>query len=281
MVQCPRCGLQVTELHSVDPDLMMKAQAIGESLPPQICVGCISDLKKTIAESSGGVLLAQERAREQHRMQLWKGRVNLIKKARQAMGMKSFSDAAVAYEKYLRILAIVFDLKKGDKLTPQLFKESARTTELTVVTSVYWDLVRIYDTHEKYAERQMEAAKQLAIFIRFTPIYPDIMKKAESFARIARNGNTIKQFMKMAAEQRPRCFIATSAFETPLAYEVQYLRYFRDSYLKKKPWGRQFVRLYYRHSPRIACFLDKQTWLKPAFRAGLRLMIKCVSKFLI
>ncbi|HEX7674588.1 MAG TPA: CFI-box-CTERM domain-containing protein [Bdellovibrio sp.] len=277
MIQCPRCGIQVTELHPVDPDLVEKLQAAGESnLPPQVCAGCISDLRRTVATSSGGVLMAQERAREQHRLTLWKSRVQLIKKARMCMNSKLYSEAAIAYEKYLKILDIVFEVKKGDRLRPEAFKESARTTELTVVASVYWDLMRIYDTHEKYQDRMLNAAKQLAIFIQFTPIYPDIIKKAESFVRSANNPGVVKQFLKMSDKERPRCFIATSAFG-PQALEVQELRVFRDFTLKSSVAGRKFIYAYYKISPSIACLLDKQPWLKPAVRAALRLLIKCVS----
>lgn len=277
MIQCPRCGIQVTELHPVDPDLVEKLQAAGESnLPPQVCAGCISDLRRTVATSSGGVLMAQERAREQHRLTLWKSRVQLIKKARMCMNSKLYSEAAIAYEKYLKILDIVFEVKKGDRLRPEAFKESARTTELTVVASVYWDLMRIYDTHEKYQDRMLNAAKQLAIFIQFTPIYPDIIKKAESFVRSANNPGVVKQFLKMSDKERPRCFIATSAFG-PQALEVQELRVFRDFTLKSSVVGRKFIYAYYKISPSIACLLDKQPWLKPAVRAALRLLIKCVS----
>jgi hypothetical protein len=278
MIQCPRCGIQVTELHPLDADSISKLQAGGEgNVPPQVCAGCLSDLKRTLATSSGGVLMAQERAKEQHRLQLWKSRVQLIKKARMCMGQKLYSEAAISYEKYLKILDIVFEVKKGDRLKPEAFKDSARTTELTVVASVYWDLMRIYDTHEKYQERMQNASKQLAMFIQFTPIYPDIIRKAESFVRTANHPNIVKQFLKMSDKERPRCFIATSAFESPAAIEVQELRWFRDRVLKQNPWGRRFVRLYYKHSPRIACLLDKQAWLKPAVRAVLRLLIKCVS----
>jgi hypothetical protein len=278
MIQCPRCGIQVTELHGVDPELIPKLQAAGEAnIPPQVCAGCISDLKRTVASSSGGVLMAQERAKEQHRLTLWKSRVQLIKKARMCMNQKLYSEAAVAYEKYLKILDIVFDVKKGDRLKPEVFKESARTTELTVVASVYWDLLRIYDTHEKYGERMNNAAKQLAVFIQFTPIYPDIIRKAESFVKTAKNPQIVKQFLKLADKERPRCFIATSAFESGTASEVIDLRYFRDMVLKKSNWGRAFIIFYYKHSPRIACLLDKQSWLKPAVRATLRLLIRCVS----
>ena len=276
MIQCPRCGIQVTELHPVPGDIAMKLQASGESVPGQVCVGCITEMQRSVAASSGGVLMAQERAKEQHRLNLWKNRVQLIKQARTCMGQKMYSEAAAAYDKYIKIMEIVFDCKKGE-LKPELFKESARHTELTVVASVYWDLLRIYDTSERYAERQSAAAKQLSIFIRFTPIYPDIIRKAEIFQRSAKNPAVIKQFLKMSSESRPRCFVATSAFESVYALEVQQLRFFRDHHLKKHIWGRSFTKWYYRVSPQIACLLDKHSWAKPAVRGLLRLLIKCVS----
>lgn len=276
MIQCPRCGIQVTELHAVPGDLAMKLQASGESTPGQVCVGCINEIQRNVAASSGGVLMAQERAKEQHRLNLWKNRVQLIKQARTCMGQKMYSEAAAAYEKYIKIMEIVFDCKKGE-LKPELFKESARHTELTVVASVYWDLLRIYDMNERYADRQTACAKQLSIFIRFTPIYPDIIRKAEIYQRSAKNPAVIKQFLKMSSESRPRCFVATAAFESVYALEVQQLRFFRDHQLKKHRWGRHFTKWYYRVSPRIACLLDKHSWAKPAVRGLLRLLIKCVS----
>lgn len=276
MIQCPRCGIQVTELHAVPGDIAMKLQAAGEGVPGQVCVGCINELQRTVAASSGGVLMAQERAKEQHRLNLWKNRVQLIKQARTCMGNKMYSEAAAAYEKYIKIMEIVFECKKGE-LKPELFKESARHTELTVVASVYWDLLRIYDTSDRYADRQTACAKQLSIFIRFTPIYPDIIRKAEIFQRSAKNPAVIKQFLKMSSESRPRCFVATAAFESVYALEVQQLRFFRDHQLKKHRWGRLFTKWYYRVSPRVACLLDKHSWAKPAVRGLLRLLIKCVS----
>jgi hypothetical protein len=79
------------------------------------------------------------------------------------MNDKAFSDAAVAYEKYIKVLEIIFDAKPGE-LSPEQFKDAARTQELTVVASAYWDLLRIYDTSEKYGDRQAIAAKKLAQF---------------------------------------------------------------------------------------------------------------------
>ncbi|MFZ4404173.1 MAG: CFI-box-CTERM domain-containing protein, partial [Pseudobdellovibrionaceae bacterium] len=206
--------------------------------------------------------------------QLWKGRVKLVKQGRMYMSQKMFSEAAISYEKYIKVLELVFDIKKGNLLTPEIFKESARTSELTVVASTYWDLLRIYDTSSKYRERQAAAAKQLAIFLRFTPIFPDILNRAQSFAKQAKNPDIIKQFLKMSAAERPRCFIATSAYLSAEAYEVQILRHFRDHFLRHYSVGRWLIYYYYQYSPRIACYLDKKPILKKPVRAVLNIFIK-------
>lgn len=277
MVNCPRCGLQVLDLHGVDGNLSQKLSELGEGVASQVCMSCLTELRKLASSGGGGILMAQEKAKEQHRLQLWKSRVSLVKNGRQLMGQKMYSEAAVAYEKYLKILEIVFAVEKGQSLSPENFKDSARTEELTIVTSVYWDLLRIYDTSDKYGERQQIAARQLANFVKFTPIFPDIIKRAEAFVKQAKHPGIIKSFLKMASNERPRCFIATSAFEGPLAIEVQILRNYRDSILKKSNGGRFFVKKYYQYSPQIAEFLDKNYLLKPLVRSVLRLLIKCVS----
>jgi alpha-tubulin suppressor-like RCC1 family protein len=66
-----------------------------------------------------------------------------------------------------------------------------------------------------------------------------------------------------------RCFIATAAYGTPMAGEVQILRQFRDEYLLTNPLGQALVGLYYRVSPPIAGFITEHPSLKPIVRAGL------------
>jgi hypothetical protein len=258
-------------LVNVDGTLVAKLResGSGESVPSQVCANCYSQLAGGVAR--GSLLMAREKAKEQKKLMLWKSRVNLIKKARQYTNDKMYSDAAVAYEKYIKVLEVVFDAKPGE-LTPEQFKDSARTQELTVVASVYWDLLRIYDTSEKYGERQAIAAKKLAQFLKFTPIFPDIIRKAEAFQKTAKNPGVIKSFLKLSSESKGRCFIATAAFqyESP---EVEALQRYRDQHLLQTHWGKTFVHVYYRVSPPIAHILDKTPALKPAVRWGLRKII--------
>jgi uncharacterized repeat protein (TIGR01451 family) len=65
------------------------------------------------------------------------------------------------------------------------------------------------------------------------------------------------------------CFIATAAYGTPMAEEVQILREFRDEYLLTNPVGKGLVGFYYRVSPPIAEFITEHPSLKPIVRAGL------------
>jgi hypothetical protein len=65
------------------------------------------------------------------------------------------------------------------------------------------------------------------------------------------------------------CFIATAAYGTPMAEEIQVLRDFRDEYLVTNPVGSTLVDIYYTVSPPIAEFITEHPSLKPIVRAGL------------
>jgi hypothetical protein len=65
------------------------------------------------------------------------------------------------------------------------------------------------------------------------------------------------------------CFIATAAYGTPMAEQIQILREFRDEYLLTNSLGQALVDIYYRVSPPVAEFITEHSSLKPIVRAGL------------
>jgi hypothetical protein len=66
-----------------------------------------------------------------------------------------------------------------------------------------------------------------------------------------------------------QCCIATAAYSSPMAEEIEILREFRDEHLLPNPLGRAFVDLYYKISPPMAEFITEHSSLKPIVRAGL------------
>jgi hypothetical protein len=273
--KCPRCDNTVEQLVPVDDVVKSIAAKRGESsLPENLCENCFSEFASP--SSRAGVLLMKEKAREQRKLNMWKGRVHFVKNARLAMKENNFTEAAISYEKYLRTLEAVFDKQSGE-LSPQLFKESARTAEITVVAAAYWDLLRIYDTSSKHADRMEVVALKLADFLRYSPIFPDIIRKAEIFQKRAKKPDIIKLFLKASQNKRPRCFIATSAFSNPYAHEVQLLAWYRDFSLAKNYFGKLFIQIYYLISPFLAFILDRNQAMKPAVRIILNLIIRLLK----
>lgn len=269
--ECPRCGNSAEAFQPVDTSLKVALESTGraENLPGVVCTNCYAELTSSV--SQGMKLRLEAEQREKNKMVLWKNRVNLIKQARQHMIHKAYSEAAISYEKYLRVLELVYNKKKGE-LTPEIFNNSKRSKELTVVASVYWDLMRIYDTSPHYTERMRESAQKLTEFLQYSTLHQDILRKAESFLRAAKNPAVVRSFLTASKGRTGKCFVATAAFGTAFTPELDILRGFRDETLKQFPLGRKFVKAYYRTSPPLAKWLEKQGWVKPPARVAFRLL---------
>jgi hypothetical protein len=65
------------------------------------------------------------------------------------------------------------------------------------------------------------------------------------------------------------CFIATAAFGSSMAPEVERFRSFRDQVLLKSSWGRTFVEFYYEYSPEAARFIANHELLRTITRLFL------------
>jgi hypothetical protein len=65
------------------------------------------------------------------------------------------------------------------------------------------------------------------------------------------------------------CFVATAAFGSPMAAQVDILRQFRDRYLLTNVWGREFVAWYYQNGPAAAHWIQDRPLVKMAVRTAL------------
>jgi DMSO/TMAO reductase YedYZ molybdopterin-dependent catalytic subunit len=75
-----------------------------------------------------------------------------------------------------------------------------------------------------------------------------------------------------------RCFIATAAYGTPTAEQINVLRDFRDEVLLQNSVGSKFVDLYYRLSPPVAHFIAGNEFLRTLVRELLVDPLVCIVK---
>lgn len=73
------------------------------------------------------------------------------------------------------------------------------------------------------------------------------------------------------------CFIATAAYGTPLAEDIDILRAFRDQHLLTNAVGQVFTDTYYRLSPPVADLISRNQILGTLARATLSLLIVLVA----
>ena len=276
---CARCGNIAKTFIKVDSGMNLRLQESGhkETLPETVCAKCYTELGAFI--SQGARLRAERVAKDQNRLTLWRSRVNLVRQARLRFEAKALSESAVLYEKYLRVLEIVYDQKSGN-LAPEQFNNLARSKELTVIASVYWDLFRIYDTSPRYGDRQVKAGAKLAQFLKFTPGKADIVNQISSFEKVARNPEAVKGLLLAVTSKNAYCFIVTASFQPEESEILDVYTRFRDHILLQRPEGRLFTRFYYRTAPLFANTIAKSSVLKKVSRFVLRLLASCLRRML-
>ena len=76
----------------------------------------------------------------------------------------------------------------------------------------------------------------------------------------------IKAGRAQMPEKNPDCFIATAAYGTGSAVEIDELRRFRDEVLLQSEAGRDYVDFYYAASPPVAEYIAEREWLRTLVR---------------
>jgi len=99
----------------------------------------------------------------------------------------------------------------------------------------------------------------------FLEVTPATVPVAEAVTSIDEDYDDKAREKNRMAESRA-CFIATAAYGSEDAPEVEQLRRFRDEHLLTNPVGTAFVRLYYAVSPPFARLIARKPRLRVAVR---------------
>lgn len=226
-----------------------------------ICTSCFKTLSKNLSNAS--YLAAEQTIQKNFKNNLWKNRLTLIRHARNLLALREYAEAAICYEKYLKIIEYIYEKKRAE-FTAGLFKETPR--EVTLVVGALWSLVEIYDMHPNYQQKQEDAATKLGELMSYTNLFTSIVKRASVKKKHGKNPRAYKILLKAAHISGSKCFIASAAFPDRQHPTVRRLQAFRDQVLVHNRIGRSFVRSYYTHSPALAYRLRYNRPLRAVLR---------------
>lgn len=262
---CPQCGTSTNLLHPIDQGMKLRLEKEGRTVSfESVCTNCFKSLSKNL--SSATLLKAEEVIQGNYKKNLWKNRLALIKQARALMARKEQAEAAICYEKYLKVVQFVYE-KEFDELSASMFGEHPR--EVTVICGALWSLVEIYDLHPTYASKQEVCAAKLGELLPYTNLFASLAKQASMKVRHANNAQAYRTILKKANIKTGNCFIASVAFENRNDPTLVLLRKFRNQVLAPNPAGRLLVNFYYRYSPALANRLQHFSAARRLLRALL------------
>lgn len=211
------------------------------------------ELKRARAE----VEQRNKQAEEERRRQILKRRIEVATAGVKAYKAKKMADAVKSFQTYLKILEDWKEVGKGG-LTPAVFDRKRDLHELLLISSIYWDLVKLYD-RTKSADKKKDFLLYLDKFVLFSKGMPYFPLCAENLRKYISNGsprNTSDLKRAYRNLTGAKCFIATSLIDVIDPMTLPRLQGFRDRVLLRSRMGRWFVQAYYGVGPALARGLD-------------------------
>lgn len=198
----------------------------------------------------------EERRRSLELQSKYNARITIAKNARLAFAAKNYPVAAKQYTEYLSVLSHARDIEDIYALSPKDFDEKTPVSELLLISHVYWDLSKMYESSPKLAENYSKALNQ---FVKFTANQPYQVLNSEmvrKYIRKKKRTKSVNQELVKITEtyqeifsQSKSCFVATYCFGQD-HYKTNVLRDFKSELLRW-PFGANVVGYYYRISPKL------------------------------
>jgi hypothetical protein len=182
-----------------------------------------------------------------------------------------------AYRRFLSITARNFNVEIGG-LAPSMFEEKNRVSESLIISSIFFDLLKMLDKLDS-ASAVEERQLYHQLFLRFTKGMPFQHIAAENIRKHLIYSKALKNKSEFWATYRAiagssYCLVASWAFNSGFAPEVQRFRKFRSEVLWPTRPGRAFTRWYYRNGHRIVNAIA----LMPGSQKAVRFSLKAFDR---
>lgn len=147
----------------------------------------------------------------------------------------------------------------------------------------YDDALKYYEHALRNNPRHVKTLNNKGTVLGQMERWDDAKHCFEQVLKIEPNNEDAKENIKLlddyrAGKHKRRCFIATAAYGTPFAQELNILRMWRDTNLVRTRHGNEFVMIYYRISPKIVVIISRFESLKAITRMILKPLILFLTK---
>jgi|GEM_PF-5138412 len=241
----------------------------------------ISDKQKERSEKlEAQIREAEKRKQDRQFLEELSKRITIAREGRTHIERKNFPAAMASYRRFLSITARSFDVQV-EELTPSLFDESRRVAESLIISSIFFDLLKMLDKLDSGSARE-ERVLYHKLFLRFTKGMPFQHFAAENIRKHLTYSNSLVNKAEFWATYKAIvgkqfCIVASWAFNSESSVEVNRLRRFRDEVLRKNRAGRTFTRAYYRHGQKVAEVLAKTPGARAVSRRALSLFVTLLN----
>lgn len=212
-------------------------------------------------------------------------RITLAKHGQEAYQQNDYKNAIKYYNQYLKLLSDINGIEMN-VLSPKYFDKTTQSSEMFLISQVYWDLAKVYDQSTQLRKEFLFSLNQ---FLLFSINNSFQVVNAETLRRFIRKGRCKNLADFKAAYQKiyitsKMCYVASFAFGHYHPTTVT-LRKFKLT-LAKLPWGESFIDLYYRYSPILVKFCEHYPRLGSSlrflfFRPALSLFSKIYLRLII
>lgn len=216
---------------------------------------------------------SEKRKQERQFLEELAKRVSIAREGRTFIERRNYPGAMSAYRRFLSITARSFNVQIND-LSPSLFDEKNRIAESLIISSIFFDLLKILDklSGDSAVEERHLYQK---LFIRFTKGMPFQHFAAENIRRHLVYSKTLQNKKEFWATYKAIagnqfCLVASWAYDSSEAPEVSRLRRFRGEVLMGSRAGRAFTCWYYRNGHRLVGVLAPIPGARIAAKAALK-----------
>jgi hypothetical protein len=188
-------------------------------------------------------------------------RITLAKNGQEAYRNNDFKNAIKFYNLYLKLLAEINDVKV-DQLSPKHFDKETQSSEMFLISQIYWDLAKLYDMTPHLKKELLHCLNK---YVEFSVNFPFQVVNAESLRRFIRKGKAqnpeaFQETYKRIYITSKMCYFASATFGFDHS-TTQEFRHFKLTLLRTKI-GHRFVDYYYRYSPQIVDYFETKPIMK-------------------